>query len=167
MSNHKGYIYYVMGVSGTGKSTIGKMLSKKLCLPFFDSDDYHPQANINKMANGVPLNDDDRYDWLLKLNILAHKNTTKGAVIVCSALKKSYRNLLTKELDKFYFIYLEGSFDLILNRINAREGHFMTASLLKSQFNTLEKPIANKHLISISITNTPDEIINKIEEQLK
>jgi carbohydrate kinase (thermoresistant glucokinase family) len=167
MSNPKGYIYYVMGVSGTGKSTIGKMLSEKLNLPFFDGDDYHPQANIEKMANGHPLNDEDRFDWLLKLNSIAHENREKGAIIVCSALKKSYRAILTKELSNFYFIHLEGSFDLILNRINARDGHFMPASLLKSQFDTLEKPTNNEHLISISITNTPEEIILEIEKRLK
>ncbi|MBU2996042.1 gluconokinase [Cellulophaga baltica] len=163
----KGAIFYVMGVSGTGKSTIGKMLSEKLSLPFFDGDDYHPQGNIDKMANGHALNDDDRYEWLLKLNKIALENIEKGAVIVCSALKESYRDLLAQKLNNFYIISLEGDFELILNRINARENHFMPASLLKSQFDTFEKPKDSKQVISVDVALTPEEILSEILKELK
>ena len=114
MSNYKYQIFYVMGVSGCGKSTIGKMLAQELEIPFFDGDDYHPEANIEKMKSGRPLNDEDRKGWLLRLNTLAQSQKEKGAVIACSALKEAYRVLLNKGLkNEVCWVYLEGSYATI------------------------------------------------------
>tara|TARA_R110000868_G_scaffold74009_3_gene214141 strand:- start:804 stop:1307 length:504 start_codon:yes stop_codon:yes gene_type:complete len=166
MNKGQGYTFFIMGVSGTGKSTIGRLFSNKFALPFYDGDDYHPKANIDKMASGKPLNDNDRYDWLLQLNSIALKNKDIGSVIACSSLKKKYRDQLKKGLTHFYFIFLEGSFDLILNRMNERKNHFMPAELLKSQFETLEIPDFSESVISVSIEHTPDQIISEIINQL-
>lgn len=150
-----------MGVSGCGKSTIGKLLSKKTNLPFFDADDFHPEANIKKMESGAPLNDKDRAPWLGNLNKLAQEKTkTTGAVIACSALKSKYRRRLEKGLPEMpTWVFLDGDFDLLLSRINSRADHFMPASLLQSQFDTLEKP---RKGIKVDVANKPEEIIAKI-----
>lgn len=154
-----------MGVSGTGKTTIGNLLSQALDIPFFDGDDFHPQANIDKMASGQALNDNDRYDWLATLNQLAKNNKTKGAIIACSALKEKYRVQLSNKIEvKTVFIYLKGTFDEIKSRLDSREGHFMTSALLKSQFDTLEPPT---EAITVSIIQTPKQIIKEILNHLK
>lgn len=154
-----------MGVSGSGKTTIGKLLAKKLDTPFFDGDDYHPESNVKKMAEGHPLNDEDRKGWLQRLNQLAQNQRIEGAVIACSALKKTYRKLLRQEVEnQVGFIYLEGSFELISSRLQQRKGHFMPSDLLRSQFDALEIP---KHALSVSIEGTPKEIVAEIMAQLK
>lgn len=154
------HIYIIMGVSGCGKSTIGKMLAKELGLPFFDGDDYHPEANVTKMANGRALNDNDREGWLQALNELALEYSTTGAVIACSALKERYRDQLRKGLGKkMVFVYLSGSFDGIYARLKERKGHYMPSQLLKSQFETLEPP---GDAVEVSINNSPEEIIAEI-----
>ena len=153
-----------MGVSGTGKSTIGKMLSKELNIPFFDGDDFHPEANVLKMASGQPLNDEDRYDWLISLNELAKKHKNKGVIIACSALKASYREILKNDMDTVMrFIHLEGSFDLIQSRMKQRSSHFMPAKLLESQFATLETP---EEALNVSIVPPPDKIVAEILSHL-
>ncbi len=155
-------IFYIMGVSGSGKTTIGKLLSKELAIPFFDGDDYHSATNIEKMASGIPLNDDDRLGWLLALNALAKENKDKGAIIACSALKENYRDLLRKEIEEnVIWVYLKGTFEEISERLRDRSGHFMPADLLKSQFDVLEEP---KNGISISIKNEPKAIVSEIIE---
>lgn len=157
-------IYYVMGVSGCGKSTIGQMLAESLGIPFFDGDDYHPPANVKKMASGIPLNDEDRHEWLLILNDLAKDQAKNGAVIVCSALKKRYRNILSTGLSSnVKWVYLEGTFGVIMDRLKKRKGHFMPASLLQSQFETLEIP---KNAIRVTINQTPEQILEDIIGQL-
>lgn len=156
-------IFYIMGVSGCGKTTVGKLLAEKLDIPFFDGDDFHPESNIEKMEAGIPLNDDDRHGWLLKLNALAKKNSKKGGIIACSALKASYRRILDNSIEKnIVWVYLQGSFETIHERMEKRKGHYMPASLLKSQFDTLEIP---KHALVLSITKTPEEIMDEILEQ--
>lgn len=153
-----------MGVSGSGKSTIAPLLAQELALPYFDGDDFHPAANVKKMASGIPLVDTDRHQWLDSLNLLAKKHLIKGAVIVCSALKQHHRNKLAADLDdKVVWIFLKGSFDLILERLGSRKGHFMPADLLNSQFETLEIP---QNAIAVSVEGTPDNIIRQILKKL-
>lgn len=149
-----------MGVSGTGKTTIGKLLAEKLNIPFFDGDDFHPSANIEKMSAGIPLNDLDREGWLQTLNKLANEHKASGAVIACSALKESYRQILKKGMNnQMDFIFLQGSFELIKKRMEQRKGHFMPLELLKSQFNTLEIP---RDAIFISVDQTSEKILSEI-----
>lgn len=154
-----------MGVSGVGKSTIGQLLSNELGIPFFDGDDFHPQENITKMSNGIPLNDDDRQGWLETLNKLAKTELqTNSCIIVCSALKQKYRDILNQDINgKTKWIYLKGSFNQIKERLEMRSGHFMSAQLLKSQFETLEAP---KNTIDIDISLTPSEIIKTLKNIL-
>jgi len=159
----KSNLFVIMGVSGTGKTTIGQLLSKQLGVPFFDGDDYHPKENIQKMSLGKPLNDHDRHGWLVSLNELLISRKSDGAIIACSALKESYREILAKDLSNLRFIFLEGSFDAIRKRMEGRKGHFMPLELLKSQFETLEVP---KEAIVVSILDTPETIIEDILDKL-
>lgn len=154
-----------MGVSGSGKSTIGELLAKKLSIPFFDADDFHPKENVEKMKAGNPLNDKDRAPWLDNLNQLAKKELAKkGAVITCSALKAKYRVQLEKGLSiSPKWIFLNGDFEMILQRMNQREDHYMPASLLQSQFEALEIP-ANAFEVDISLS--PIKIIENILPRL-
>lgn len=154
-----------MGVSGCGKSTIGNLLSDELKIPFYDGDDYHSETNVKKMASGQPLTDDDRMDWLLSLNEIALNRREKGAIIGCSALKESYRKILENNLDNdVNWIYLSGSFDEVMSRLNQRKGHFMPAALLKSQFETLEIP---GNAIKVSINQSAAQIVKRILELIE
>ncbi len=151
-----------MGVSGCGKSTIGNALADQLNIPFIDGDDFHSQANVNKMSSGIPLNDNDRKPWLQSINTYA-KECDTDLIVACSALKKVYRTWLSKDLNA-KFILLDGSFELIHERLRNRTGHFMSAQLLQSQFDTLE---LSKECIAINIDQEVEgivkEILNKIE----
>lgn len=155
----------IMGVSGSGKTTIGKGLAKELELPYFDADDFHPASNIEKMKHGIPLTDEDRKPWL---NLLANHMKTwdghGGAVLSCSALKESYRKLLASKSKRINWVYLKGSFELIQSRLEERAGHYMKSGLLQSQFDTLEEPHYGIH---INIENTTEEIISNIISKLK
>jgi len=156
----KNSILVVMGVAGCGKSTIGQMLSHNLQIPFFDGDDYHSKANVAKMSEGHPLNDVDRKSWLQTLNQLAKNNFNNGAVICCSALKESYRVLLSHSIEEHMtFVYLDGTYEEILERIQKRKDHFMPPGLLKSQFDTLEPPV---DAIRVFIAKSPSEITTEI-----
>ena len=157
-------VLIVMGVSGSGKTEIGKRLSKELSRPFFDGDDFHPEANVKKMSAGSPLNDEDRKGWLVALNKLAVEHKDKGAIIACSALKKNYRSLLRAGMGNcMEFVYLDGSFELIKSRLEQRKGHFMPLNLLKSQFDTLEPP---SKAITVSIDETPAKVVKSIIKKL-
>ena len=159
-------IIYIMGVSGSGKTTIGKELAEKMDMPFFDGDDFHPIANKEKMRSGIPLTDEDREGWLIAINRKAKEQEKKdGAVIACSALKEKYRKLLSKGIsDSVYWVFLQGSFELIKERMQERKEHFMPPSLLASQFDTLEIP---KNAIKADISKTPDEIVASIISEIK
>lgn len=163
--NHK--IYYIMGVSGSGKSTIGELLSTRLDIPFYDSDLFHPPANIEKMSKGIPLNDDDRQPWLQAIHDFVVKELPNGSLIIAtSALKESYRKTLDGDLpkDQVRWIFLFGSYELLYQRISNRVGHFMPESLLQSQFDTLELP--HRNVIAVNVNQTPEEIVNEIISKL-
>ncbi len=158
-------LFIVMGVSGCGKSTIGKLLAAEFEFSFFDGDDYHPKENVDKMSDGIPLTDEDREDWLKKLNTLAKEYCQKGLVIACSALKQSYRDCLSKELEnQMKFVFLNGTKIEIAQRLQERKGHFMPPGLLDSQFSALEAPTG---AITISIQHTPKKIILQILEKYR
>jgi len=134
--------FIVMGVSGSGKSTVGRALAEKLGWDFFDADDFHPQENIAKMAAGIPLNDSDRASWLAALSdqLFATLKMGHHPVLACSALRESYRERLLKGKAGVEVIYLKGSYDLIWGRMAGRQGHYMKPEMLKSQFDILEEP---------------------------
>jgi carbohydrate kinase (thermoresistant glucokinase family) len=155
-----GYIIFIMGVSGSGKTTIGELLSQRTGIPFFDADDFHSVTNKEKMRSGLPLNDEDRSGWLQKINDLAAQQVQgKGAIIACSALKEKYRSILCRGITKPQWIFLEGSYSIIYNRMKKREGHYMPASLLKTQFDSLEIPGDS---FSVDIQKMPEEIVELI-----
>ena len=156
-------VFVIMGVSGCGKSTVGSALAEKLKVSFYDGDDFHPPENVAKMASGKPLNDDDRYPWLERLYdlISEHLARDEGAVIACSALKKRYRDQLRRGNDGLSIVYLEGSFELIWERMAARQNHYMKADMLQSQFDVLEPPSPQNTLI-ISVTQDVEAIITHI-----
>jgi len=141
-----------MGVSGSGKSTVGKALAERLGWDFFDADDFHPAENIAKMAAGIPLNDSDRTPWLTALSdqLFATLKAGRHPVLACSALKETYRAQLLRGKDGFEIIYLKGSYDLLWARLSARQEHFMKPDMLKSQFATLEEP-QNALILDISM----------------
>ena len=155
----------IMGVSGVGKTTIGRLLSEEKGIPFFDADEYHSAENIQKMSAGLPLDDADRKGWLLALNILLLEELkTNSCILSCSALKKSYREILMMGLEQqIKFVFLKGSYEKILEQMKSREGHFIPPSLLQSQFDTLEKPL---DAITISIHKHPEEIVSEICHEL-
>jgi gluconokinase len=158
-------IFFVMGVSGSGKSTIGQELSRALSLQFFDGDDYHPRKNVAKMSAGAPLDDEDRKPWLEAINTLAKKHSHTGAVIACSALKKKYRSILEKGiLPNPVWIYLSGSFETIAGRLEKRKEHFMPPALLRSQFDSLEVPEGS---IEVPVTLPPETMVKEILRELE
>lgn len=153
-----------MGVSGSGKSTIGRKIAEKCGYPFFDGDDFHPESNVQKMSDGKALKDEDRYGWLESINSHALSQTREnGVVYACSALKESYRKMLSSELDNVCWVYLSGTFELINHRMAQRKGHFMPVGLLKSQFDTLEPP---SDCIQLDIGQTVDEMVTEVVRKL-
>ena len=160
MSGDKGTVFFIMGVSGSGKSSVGSLLGKELGFPFFDGDDYHPEANVLKMSQGKPLDDNDRLPWLETLQGLALEHGEPGCVIACSALKAKYRKTLTVGLPHdVHWIFLDGDYHTILERMKKRKGHFMPEKLLRSQFETLERP---ENAIHIALASTPTEQVSEI-----
>ncbi len=148
-----------MGVSGCGKTTIARLLSKKIDIPFFDADDFHPKQNVEKMTNGIALDDDDRKPWLKTLNVnLKYWQKNKGAILACSALKEKYRATLTSGLD-IQWVFLEGSIMLIKSRLNHRKRHFMNTCLLESQFDCLEVP---NYGTKIGVDKSPENIVDEL-----
>ncbi len=158
----------VFGVSGCGKSTVGQALAARLNIAFADADDFHPPENIAKMQSGTPLTDVDRAPWLAALHtylkeMLANQ---QHVVLACSALKQAYRERLQGDLSSVTFIYLHGTFDVILKRLQARQGHFMPADLLQSQLDTLEPP-TDTTTIQVSVDQSVDNLVDNILFLLK
>ena len=148
----------VMGVSGSGKSTVGAALAGRLRVPFEDADDLHPSANIAKMSRGEPLDDADRYPWLELIGMWL-VNHADGGVIACSALKRKYRDQLRHHCHDVVFLHLEGGRELIEKRQASRPGHFMPASLLTSQFQTLEPLAPDERGVVVEVAGSVDEIV--------
>ena len=153
--------YVVMGVCGTGKSEIGTRLARKLSYRFLEGDAFHPPANVQKMAAGIPLDDDDRRDWLLALaaEIGIARTESQGLVLSCSALKRSYRDILRQGDPELIFIHLTGERTLIEERMRVRKDHFMPVSLLDSQLRDLQPLDAQERGMAIDIRLPPDAIV--------
>ncbi|RDH79424.1 gluconokinase [Mycolicibacterium moriokaense] len=151
----------VMGVSGSGKSTVGAALAQRLRVPFADADDFHPPANIQKMSEGHPLNDDDRFPWLEAIGEWLAARCLDGGVMSCSALKRKYRDQLRNHCPDVIFLHLSGSPEVIGRRQASRPGHFMPASLLASQFDTLEPLESDERGVAIDVDRDIDAIVDR------
>uniref|UniRef100_A0A3Q2UQ84 Gluconokinase n=1 Tax=Fundulus heteroclitus TaxID=8078 RepID=A0A3Q2UQ84_FUNHE len=176
-------IYIIMGVSGCGKSSFGTFLSGKLGWPFYEGDDFHPQENIEKMARGEPLTDQDRLPWLLRLHEVIERERRSGsdALVACSALKRLYRQILLHgstaaaaptvcshhhASPEVFFLYLHGDYKLIHQRMVARQGHYMKADLLRSQFEILEPPSDDENALALDIRKSPLEMMLEVEKHI-
>ncbi|WP_432378899.1 gluconokinase [Duganella sp. P38] len=157
--------WVVMGVSGCGKSTIGQALAAAEGVPFVEGDQYHPEANVAKMSAGLPLNDDDRADWLLALQaqISAARARGEGLVVSCSSLKRRYRDLLRQGDPALRFAHLNGPQELISSRMRARVGHYMPPSLLDSQFRDLEPLQPDEAGLTLDIETPPVDLVTQIQ----
>ncbi|RSS74802.1 gluconokinase [Streptomyces sp. WAC06614] len=153
-----GQVVVVMGVAGTGKTTVGRLLAAALHLPYAEGDAFHPPANIRKMAAGVPLDDADRLPWLDAVGDWARRTGDRGGVVAASALKRAYRDRLRAAAPGAVFVHLTGDRELIRRRMTAREGHFMPPSLLDSQFAALEPLRPDEAGVTVDVTGTPEEI---------
>ncbi|MCX7370134.1 MAG: gluconokinase [Alphaproteobacteria bacterium] len=158
----------VMGVSGSGKSTIGALLAEALGWPFADADGFHPAANVAKMAAGRPLTDEDRWPWLdaIAAHIGASRTAGQPVVVACSALRRAYRERLRAGHGDLIFLHLAGAPEVIATRQAARQGHFMPPSLMASQFATLEDPAAEADAVTVSVSASPHEVVAAALEQL-
>ena len=154
-------IIVIMGITGVGKSTVGKLLAARCDMAFYDADDHHPAANVEKMRAGIPLQDADRWPWLDRLNALLREAQARhqNVVLACSALKESYRDLLTAGCDDVRYVLLTGAAQLIRERLAARKGHYMNPALLDSQLATLETPAT---CIALDIADTPEVLAERI-----
>jgi gluconokinase len=157
-------LYVVMGITGSGKSTVGALLAHTLGVDFVEGDDYHPLENVKRMASGIPLTDDDRSAWLsaLAARIRDAKDAGTGLVVTCSALKRSYRDVLRAAAPELQFVFLEGPRALVAERLAGRRGHFMPASLIDSQLTTLEEPAADERAWVCDIERSAQEMVDDI-----
>ena len=158
-------VVLIMGVCGSGKTVVGEMLAKKLGFEFADSDKYHSAANKAKMQSGIPLNDDDRYSWLMALSQVLDGWLAEGknGILACSALKERYRDMLINQPERSHVLFLNGSYELIASRLQERQHEFMNPNLLRSQFDTLEEP---KNAINLDISGTPEQIVESACQKL-
>ena len=161
-------VLVVMGVSGSGKTTIGALLARRLGWEFADGDDFHPPANVAKMHGGVPLTDDDRWPWLRAIAawIAATRRAGGHGVVACSALKRRYREILLDGSPAVRLVHLRGGPELIGGRLAARHGHFMPESLLRSQYEALEEPGPEEAPIVVEVVGDPKEIVDRIVARL-
>ncbi|MEV5929792.1 gluconokinase [Streptomyces cellulosae] len=155
------HVVVVMGVAGTGKTTIGPLLAARLGVPYAEGDDFHPQSNIAKMSAGTPLTDDDRWPWLDAIGDWAHGRAGLGGVVSCSALKRSYRDRLRAAAPGVIFVHLTGDRALIEDRMSHRQGHFMPTALLDSQFATLQLLGPDEAGVAVNVTGSPEEITER------
>jgi gluconokinase len=160
-------IVIVFGVSGAGKTTIGKLLAEELGWKFYEADDFHPRANIEKMHSGRSLTDEDRWPWLERLReqIARSIAAKENAVLACSALKRAYRERL-RVTDDVKCVFLRGDYRLIEKQLRRRHGHFMNPALLKSQFADLEEPGPGEDVLRIDLGRTPQELVEEIKAKL-
>jgi len=160
-------IIIIFGVSGAGKTTVGKLLARELGWRFIEADDFHPAANIEKMCSGNPLTDDDRWPWLERLRDQIRQSLAAGenAVLACSALKRAYRDRLQAS-EHVKFVFLRGDYALVEKQLHSRRGHFMNPDLLQSQFDDLEEPEPDEHVLTIEVGHTPEEIVDRIKAKL-
>lgn len=161
-------IAVVMGVSGSGKTTIAQGLADAEGWTLLEGDSFHPPANVAKMKSGTPLTDEDRWPWLRAIAAAIDEYRSRGesAVVACSALRRSYRDILIGDRKDVRLVYLQGSHALIAERMRARQGHFMPTALLDSQFLTLEEPGPDENPITVGIDGAPAEIVKEIKERL-
>lgn len=160
-------LFIIMGVAGCGKSSVGEAVAKHFGGVFLEGDAYHPQSNIDKMSNGEALNDEDRWPWL---KVVSQEMAAQDGLVFtgCSALKQSYREFITSQAgEPVLFIYLDGTKELIAERMAQRVGHFMPTTLLESQFDTLEIPTDGEFKIAIDIAGSQSQVIKKISEKLE
>ncbi|MER7170640.1 gluconokinase [Streptomyces mesophilus] len=160
-------VVVIMGVSGTGKTTVGRLLAAELGVPYAEADEFHSAANIEKMRSGTPLTDEDRWPWLDSLGAWAASRAGLGGVVSCSALKRVYRDRLRAAAPGVVFLHLSGSRELITERQSAREGHFMPASLIASQFEALEELGADEAGVVVDVTPAPEEITAEAVAKLR
>jgi gluconokinase len=160
-------VIIIFGVSGAGKTTIGKLLARDLRWRFIEADDFHPAANIEKMRSGHPLTDNDRWPWLEQLRQQIERSlcARENAVLACSALKRAYRDRLDVS-DEIKFVFLRGDYALVQKQLRSRHGHFINAALLQSQFDDLEEPESDENVLTIELGRTPEEIVNRIRVKL-
>jgi gluconokinase len=160
-------IVIVFGVSGAGKTTIGKLLAEELGWRFLEADDFHPRTNIEKMRRGRPLTDEDRWPWLERLReqLIRSVAAKENAVLACSALKRAYRERL-RVSDDAKFVFLRGDYSLIAEQLCHRRGHFMNPTLLKTQFADLEEPGSDEGAFAIELGRTPEELVKEIKTNL-
>jgi gluconokinase len=163
-------VIVVMGVSGSGKTTVGRALAARLDASFVEGDDLHPESNVRKMRSGVPLTDDDRWAWLARVRAEIERLLAAGrvGVVACSALRRRYRDVLRELGEGVVFVYLRGERDVIRERVEGRTGsHFMPASLVGSQFETLEEPGADEGALTVEIERrSSEEIVGEIVGRL-
>jgi len=165
----KPLVVIVMGVSGSGKTTIATLLAAALGCQFQEGDDLHPAANVEKMKSGTPLTDADRLPWLRKIaeTIDAWQAKGESGVLSCSALKRSYRDVIIGDRADVTLVYLKGSYDLIHQRMVRRHGHFMPTALLDSQFEALQEPTADEHPVTVEIADRPADTVGEIVHHLE
>lgn len=164
---HYAVIIIIFGISGSGKTTVGKLLAREMSWRFVEADDFHPATNIEKMRSGHPLTDGDRGPWLdrLRQQIDQLLSARENAVLACSALKRVYRDRLRVD-DEVKFVFLRGDYALVEKQLRSRHEHFMNANLLQSQFDALEKPQPDENVLTVELGRTPQEIVDRVKAEL-